>query len=81
MINLFNLIPIIPLDGADRLGDLPLAMASVLGVMVPYLAGRFSTYGWIGGFGVIFVGLIVFTSLPRVIGLFRPRTPEQERIF
>jgi Zn-dependent protease len=81
-INLFNLIPIIPLDGGRIVSAIsPWLWVAGLCFILPYLAYRVFTYGLLGGFGMIFVIAIVFTSLPRVIALFRGHTPEQARYY
>ena len=77
MLNLFNLVPIGPLDGGRIVtaispwlwivGYALMAIYTVVSVM----AGRFSL--------LLFIILII--STPRLISLFRPKSAEQQRFF
>ncbi|MGA3170473.1 MAG: site-2 protease family protein [Chthoniobacteraceae bacterium] len=74
-LNLFNLIPIVPLDGGRIVSAIsPWLWVLGLVIIVPYLLLH------AGGFG-IFILVIVALSLPRVFALFRRRSPEQMRYF
>ena len=71
-LNLFNLTPVGFLDG----GRIATALSRWL--WIPGLA-VLVWFGW--KFPNFIVWLMVFLSLPRVISLFRKRTPEEERYF
>jgi Zn-dependent protease len=71
-LNLFNLTPVGFLDG----GRIVTALSRWL--WIPGLA-VLVWFGW--KFPNFIVWLMVFLSLPRVISLFRKRTPEEERYF
>ncbi len=74
-LNLFNLIPIVPLDGGRIVSAIsPWFWVIGLIIIVPFLLWRMSGSG-------ILILLIVAMSLPRVIALFRRRTPESVRYF
>jgi len=74
-LNLFNLIPIVPLDGGRIVSAIsPWLWVVGLVILVPYLIMLRSGMGFI-------ILLIVLTSIPRVLALFRKRTPEQMRYF
>ena len=81
-LNLFNLIPIVPLDGGRIVSAIsPWLWVLGLLILVPYLILR-STVGGFLNSGISFVILlIVLTSIPRVLALFRRRTPQQMRYF
>lgn len=75
-LNLFNLIPIVPLDGGRIVSAVsPWLWVVGLAVIVPYLL-----FAHAGGTGFL-VLFIVLMSVPRVLGLFRRRTAEMERYF
>jgi Zn-dependent protease len=81
-LNLFNLIPIVPLDGGRIVSAIsPWLWVLGLAILVPYLAYRAFSGSFLNSAASIFVLVIVLTSVPRVIGLFRKRTPEQARYF
>lgn len=74
-LNLFNLIPVVPLDGGRIVSAIsPWLWVVGLVILVPYLILN------AGGVGFIIL-LIVLTSIPRVLALFRRRTPEEMRYF
>jgi Zn-dependent protease len=74
-LNLFNLIPIVPLDGGRIVSAIsPWFWLVGFVVMVGFLILHTSAVSFI-------ILLIVLTSFPRVIALFRRRTPEQMRYF
>jgi len=75
-LNLFNLIPIVPLDGGRIVSAIsPWLWVVGLAILVPYVVF------FIHGPFMFILLLIVITSLPRVLALFRGRTPEQMRYF
>lgn len=76
LLNLFNLIPIVPLDGGRIVSAISpwLWIVGIL-ILVPYL------FFYVRGPFIFIPLLIVLTSIPRVLALFRPRTPEQMRYF
>jgi Zn-dependent protease len=81
-INLFNLVPIVPLDGGRIVSAIsPWLWILGLAILVPYLAFRALHGGFFYIPAAIFILFIVFTSLPRVAGLFRNRSAEQARYF
>jgi Zn-dependent protease len=81
-INLFNLVPIIPLDGGRIVSAIsPWLWVVGLLIIVPYLIFRVMTYGLVGSVASIFILFIVVMSLPRVIALFRNRSEAQRRYF
>jgi Zn-dependent protease len=81
-INLFNLVPIIPLDGGRIVSAIsPWLWVIGLLILIPYLVYRALSGGLLYGAASIFVLVIVATSLPRVFALFRQRSPEQMRYF
>jgi len=74
-LNLFNLIPIIPLDGGRIVSAIsPWLWVLGLVIIVPYMFLHLSGFSFI----ILF---IVLTSIRRVIALFRPRSPAQMRYF
>ncbi len=71
-LNLFNLIPIVPLDGGRIVAAVsPWLWLLGLMILIPLL---FWTWN------ILLILLVVF-SFPRVIGLFRRQTPEAMRYF
>ena len=75
-LNLFNLIPIVPLDGGRIVSAIsPWLWVVGLVILIPYVVF------YIHGPFMFILLLIVITSLPRVLALFRRRTPEQMRYF
>jgi len=75
-LNLFNLIPIVPLDGGRIVSAIsPWLWVVGLVILVPYL------FLYVHGPFIFIPLLIVITSIPRVLALFRRRTPEQMRYF
>lgn len=81
-LNLFNLVPIVPLDGGRIVSAIsPWLWLVGLAILVPYLVLR-AMSGYFLNSAVSFVILfIVITSIPRVLALFRKRTPEHQRYF
>jgi Zn-dependent protease len=74
-LNLFNLIPIVPLDGGRIVSAVtPWLWVVGLAIIVPYLLLRASGTGFV-------ILMIVLMSIPRVIALFRKRSPEESRYF
>jgi Zn-dependent protease len=81
-LNLFNLIPIVPLDGGRIVSAIsPWLWVLGLLIMVPYLIFRASMGGAVNGTVSFVILLIVLTSFPRVIALFRKRTQLQMRYY
>jgi Zn-dependent protease len=81
-LNLFNLIPIIPLDGGRIVSAIsPRLWVVGLVIIVPYLIIRGAEGGFLGSGVSIFILLIVFTSLRRVFAAFRRPTPDMMRYF
>jgi len=81
-LNLFNLVPIVPLDGGRIVSAIsPWLWVLGLVILIPYLVLRASAGGFLNSMASFFILLIVLTSIPRVIALFRPRTPAQLRYF
>jgi Zn-dependent protease len=81
-LNLFNLIPVVPLDGGRIVSAISprLWLVGIL-ILVPYLGYRALHGTFLNsatGFVIIF---IVLSSLPRVLGVFRKQTPAQMRYF
>lgn len=75
-LNLFNLVPIVPLDGGRIVSAIsPWLWLVGLVVIVPYLLLYHAS-----GIGLIIL-FIVILSVPRVIALFRPRTEAMSRYF
>jgi Zn-dependent protease len=82
LLNLFNLIPIVPLDGGRIVSAIsPWLWVVGLAIMVPYLAFRIWVSGLVNGIVSVIILIIVLSSLPRVIALFRHRDPQQMRYF
>ena len=81
-LNLFNLIPIVPLDGGRIVSAIsPRLWIVGLLILISYLIYRFTVGGFIGsGFSIVLI-IIVLYSLPRVIAVFRRSTPAQMRYF
>ena len=74
-LNLFNLIPIVPLDGGRIVSAIsPWLWVVGLIILVPYLLH-------LGGPFIFIPLIIVFMSLPRVFALFRRRTVFERRYF
>lgn len=75
-LNLFNLVPIIPLDGGRVVTAIsPWLWIVGIALLVPYLLFNLSGAG-------IYILLLVGTSIPRVWRQFRDRNnPEQQRYF
>jgi Zn-dependent protease len=74
-LNLFNLIPIVPLDGGRIVSAIsPWLWLIGLAVIVPFLLWQISGAG-------ILILIIVAMSLPRTIALFRGRTADASRYF
>ncbi|MBC5823624.1 MAG: site-2 protease family protein [Candidatus Eremiobacteraeota bacterium] len=70
-VNLFNMLPVIPLDGgrvvaalSPKLWVVGLAALLVFAVLRP-------------GAGLLFVGFLIFLSLPRVVSAFKPGALDQ----
>jgi len=81
-LNLFNLVPVVPLDGGRIVAAIsPLLWVVGLVIMVPYLVLRIIQGGLINSAVTVLILLIVLSSVPRVLALFRKRTPEQLRYF
>lgn len=74
-LNLFNMIPIVPLDGGRIVSAVsPWLWVVGLAIIVPYLLWHPSPVTFI-------ILLIVLTSLPRLRALFRQRSPAELRYF
>lgn len=75
-LNLFNLVPIIPLDGGRVVTAIsPWLWIVGIVILVPYLLLNLSGAG-------VYILLLVATSLPRVYRMFRSRKdPENQRYF
>jgi Zn-dependent protease len=81
-LNLFNLVPIVPLDGGRIVSAIsPWLWILGLLILIPYLVLRMMSGGLLNSVSSIFILLIVLTSVPRVIRFFRNRTPERMRYF
>jgi len=81
-LNLFNLVPIVPLDGGRIVSAIsPWLWVLGLAILVPYLIYRAIQGSLLNGAVSFIIILIVLTSLPRVLALFRRRTPAQLRYF
>jgi len=81
-LNLFNLIPIVPLDGGRIVSAIsPWLWVAGLVILISYLMLRLTVGGFLNGTVSFIILLIVLTSFPRVLALFRRRTPEQMRYF
>jgi len=75
-LNLFNLIPVVPLDGGRIVSAIsPWLWVVGLLILIPYVVL------YIHGPFMFILLLIVLTSIPRVLALFRRRTQEQMRYF
>jgi Zn-dependent protease len=75
LINLFNLIPVVPLDGGRIVSAIsPWLWVIGLVILIPYIIIHAS------GFSIIII-LLVLLSFRRIVALFRPRSPEQQRYF
>jgi Zn-dependent protease len=82
LINLFNLIPIVPLDGGRIVAAIsPLLWVVGLLILIPYLFLRVIHGGLINSAVTFVILFIVLTSLPRVFALFRKRSPAQMRYY
>jgi len=82
LINLFNLVPIVPLDGGRIVAAIsPFLWLVGLAILGPYLVLRVIHGGLINSAVTLVIVLIVLSSIPRVLGLFRKRTPRQMRYF
>ena len=74
-LNLFNMIPIVPLDGGRIVSAVsPWLWLVGLVIIVPYLLWHASAVRFI-------ILLIVLTSIPRLRALFRQRSPAEMRYF
>ncbi len=74
-LNVFNLVPIVPLDGGRIVSAIsPWLWLIGLVIIVPFLLWQMSGSG-------ILILIIVAMSLPRVIRLFRGKTPETARYY
>ncbi|HEX4085633.1 MAG TPA: site-2 protease family protein [Chthoniobacteraceae bacterium] len=74
-LNLFNLVPIVPLDGGRIVSAIsPWLWVPGLLILVGFLLTNFSDVSFI----ILF---IVLLSLPRVLALFRPKTASHARYF
>lgn len=81
-LNLFNLVPIVPLDGGRIVAAIsPWLWVVGLVILVPYLVLRAASGGFMNSAVGFIILLIVITSLPRVFALFRRRNPAQMRYF
>jgi len=82
LINLFNLIPIIPLDGGRIVSAVsPWLWIIGICILIPYLAYRALTGSVMAlVFGVV-VLFIVYTNSHRIVALFRGNSPAQARYF
>lgn len=81
-LNLFNLVPIVPLDGGRIVSAIsPWLWVLGLLIMVPYLIWRASMGGVVNGTVSFIILLIVLTSFRRVMALFRRRSQLQMRYF
>ncbi len=81
-LNLFNLIPIIPLDGGRIVSAIsPRLWIVGLLILIPYLVLRAVKGNFLNSAVSFVILFIVITSIPRVIAVFRRRTPEQMRYF
>lgn len=81
-LNLFNLIPIVPLDGGRIVSAIsPWLWVLGLAIIIPYLLYRLTLGGLLAGGTSFIIIFIVITSLPRVLALFRGRTPAQARYY
>lgn len=74
-LNLFNLIPIVPLDG----GRIVTAISPWLWLVGVVIAVPFLLWYWT--FVSLMILLIVGSSIPRVLRLFRNRSEEEARFF
>jgi Zn-dependent protease len=78
-LNLFNLVPIIPLDGGRIVSAIsPWLWLVGLVILVPFLVYRLFNGG---GIVSIVILVIVLGSVRRVFTLFRPRTQAQARYY
>ncbi len=74
-INLFNLIPVVPFDGGRIVSAIsPWLWLPGLVIMLAFLILHYSAFSFI-------ILLILLTSIPRVLALFRRRTAAQMRYF
>lgn len=81
-INLFNLIPIVPLDGGRIVSAIsPRLWLVGLLILVPYLIYRAVNGNFFSGTRSFIILFIVIMSVPRVIAVFRKPTPEHTRYF
>jgi Zn-dependent protease len=81
-LNLFNLVPIVPLDGGRIVSAIsPRLWLVGLIILIPYLIMRVTLGGFINSGVSIFILLIVLRSIPRVMAVFRRPTPAMSRYF
>ena len=81
-LNLFNMIPIVPLDGGRIVAAIsPWLWVLGLLIMVPYLVYRATMGGAVNETVSFVILLIVLTSFRRVLALFRKRTQLQMRYY
>jgi len=76
LLNLFNLIPMVPLDGGRIVSAItPWLWLVGLVILIPYVFFHLAS-----PFSFILI-LIIITSFRRVLALFRRRTPEEQRYY
>jgi Zn-dependent protease len=79
MLNLFNLIPIVPLDGGRIVSAVsPWLWLVGLVIMMGFLILHFNS---LNPFTLIIIVVIVLGSIRRVFALFKGRSPDQMRYF
>jgi Zn-dependent protease len=83
LINLFNLIPIIPLDGGRIVSAIsPWLWLIGICILIPYLVYRAMSGNVIAIFFAVFVCFIVYRNSYRIVALFKGRSnPAQARYF
>jgi Zn-dependent protease len=82
LINLFNLIPMVPLDGGRIVSAIsPWLWLIGLAILIPYLIYIAISGSLVAAIFTIFVLYMLSRNFPRVVALFRRRDPATARYY